>query len=397
MQAAEIDKSAETVINDNINVGTGYAVLPTAIVLDKTISLKAKVLFAYLLCYKNKDKGYAYPRKNKIQHDLGISIGVLNECLNELVSRGLIKKVQGHKSNGDFGPNRYYIDLDAEKYQQSGFGFIAKEVLTNAEVSIQSKAIYLVIAVYARANYVTILKSIRITSVLGMTRTSMNKRRAELIAHAIISVSERGNSGIEYTIRVQPTKTIEQASPKQPTPKQSPPKQPAPIGPASDESTKMSKKTISNDDNEQVIITMSEEEDEAFEEHIIDFMVDVGTLPSSLLAKQQERDVAIRLLLPYQLGGEKPSVGYTLCCDALSGMLAPGHVTIVRGRSVTSDDVLEKVQERIVCDTSTDWVPQLMLSDLIAKIDVAIEAEEIVSPLNYAEICIAQFLFYSRI
>ena len=320
-------------------------------------------------------------------------------AINELIDAELIQKEQQRKKNGDFDNNCYQIEAyENNNTINADYGFVAKDVLTNRTISIQAKAVYIVLAVYSRANYMTMLRADKLAHCLGTTRTTFNIYRNELVAHNIIAFEVAGSEGIKYTILVRPTRTVANTSEKRPTPNEPTlheytPNDSTPEGPTSKCAAKISNRKSNSVNNEQIIIN-SDEDDVPSEERIRNLLVDTGTLPTTLLTNKTERDIAVRLLVTETLVEQPPSRGTVLCCRALSSMLTPGRITKIEDDVITQVDVLRKVNSKIICDSGTLWIPQLTLDEVIDHLDDALEYDNIKVPVNYAKKCIYNFLWH---
>ena len=86
----------------------GYGFLPRTIMLDETISSKAKGLYAYFSSYCG-DGDSAFPLKDDIVFHLGISEPTYYKITNQLKDSGYIEIIQ-RKDNGRFAVNDYYLN-----------------------------------------------------------------------------------------------------------------------------------------------------------------------------------------------------------------------------------------------------------------------------------------------
>lgn len=90
----------------------GYGIVPKLVMLDRSISISAKGLYAYLSSYAGKDNE-CYPTRSKICYDLKICSSVVSRCIKELTDAGYIRKIQVRKS-GKFTNNLYRLTQTVE-------------------------------------------------------------------------------------------------------------------------------------------------------------------------------------------------------------------------------------------------------------------------------------------
>ena len=74
---------------------------------DRNIDVYEKIVLSYLIRYHNSELGYAFPTREQIQLDNGISKGKLNQVLNSLQDKGYITRANNPKKGGR--NNIYYI------------------------------------------------------------------------------------------------------------------------------------------------------------------------------------------------------------------------------------------------------------------------------------------------
>ena len=142
----------------------GYGTISKIVMIDRQLSISAKGLYVYLCSYANTGD-VAFPFRQKIITDLGLSINTFYKYMNELIDRKYITKEQ-QKKGTKFSYNIYtimqtipyeeylnismqnnfsvnlpecipYIDIDI-----LGYGKIPKVVTTDNELSVKSKALF---------------------------------------------------------------------------------------------------------------------------------------------------------------------------------------------------------------------------------------------------------------
>lgn len=109
--------------------------------MNTDISIKAKALYAYLYAYAGKNR-VAYPNKERICNELGISENTLNKYLKQLIAANYITK-----KTRLFHSSKYVINELTGNY-----GVIEKEVMANSELNINAKAMYAYISSFS-GNY----------------------------------------------------------------------------------------------------------------------------------------------------------------------------------------------------------------------------------------------------
>lgn len=86
----------------------GFGIVMRSVMRDRSLSVKAKALYAYLCSFAG-NKGSCYPARSLIEGELGISSTTASSLLNELVESGTVKKVQDRSKVGKFGNNVYVV------------------------------------------------------------------------------------------------------------------------------------------------------------------------------------------------------------------------------------------------------------------------------------------------
>jgi DnaD/phage-associated family protein len=85
----------------------GYGIIPKLVMRDESLSIEAKAIYAYLRSYSGAGNT-AFPSRELICHELGISINWFNKYKNELVKNGFVEIKQQRLENG-FGKNIYTL------------------------------------------------------------------------------------------------------------------------------------------------------------------------------------------------------------------------------------------------------------------------------------------------
>ena len=92
-------------ISDNEKCG----IVSSDIMLDSSLSIEARAIYAILACYRETEDGCAYPSIEKLLKDTGISKDRLYKHKNQLEERGIAKKCVRKDGNLRRG-NSYYLE-----------------------------------------------------------------------------------------------------------------------------------------------------------------------------------------------------------------------------------------------------------------------------------------------
>lgn len=107
--------------------------------MDNTISLKAKGIYAYLCSYAGSNM-VAYPSTKRITSEMDISVNSLHKYINELINAGyIIKQAKAFR--------RTLYTIVAQ--DGCSYGVIEKALMTDDNININSKALYAYISAFA--------------------------------------------------------------------------------------------------------------------------------------------------------------------------------------------------------------------------------------------------------
>ena len=109
----------------------GYGFIPKAVMTDSRLSLKAKALYAYYAAYTGSGES-AYPARDVIFYQLGISHNSFNKFNRQLLETGYVEVVQ-RIVNGSFGVNDYIL-VDKPEIQE-GKQAAVKRTFTQTKIS----------------------------------------------------------------------------------------------------------------------------------------------------------------------------------------------------------------------------------------------------------------------
>lgn len=100
----------------------GFEVIPNRLILDNTVSYKARFLYMYMACKPDGWDFYLEP----LAKELNLSVGTIRTYIKELIKAGWIeKKGQAHdKENGTFGACIFLLKASnkRDKYQKTPCG-----------------------------------------------------------------------------------------------------------------------------------------------------------------------------------------------------------------------------------------------------------------------------------
>lgn len=103
----------------------GYGLIPKLVMIDNSLSIGSKCVYAYLLSYADTE-GEAFPSVKKMMYDLNVSKDTFYKYMNELIDCGYVDKHQ-EKTDNKFAHNVYNIQ------------FITDNVLKNKESRSMAK------------------------------------------------------------------------------------------------------------------------------------------------------------------------------------------------------------------------------------------------------------------
>ena len=89
-----------------------YGIIPKSLMQDKSLSIQAKAVYAYLATYADKN-GKCYPSKVRMETELNVAESTLQKYIKELVAKGYLKREQ-EKSKGKFAHNIYVLCVDKQ-------------------------------------------------------------------------------------------------------------------------------------------------------------------------------------------------------------------------------------------------------------------------------------------
>jgi DnaD/phage-associated family protein len=106
-----LSEKTEVKIENNSILSNGYGLIPRTLMRDKTISIGAKGLYAYLASFAGT-KFKCYPTRETILDDLNISRNTFDKYNKELKDYGYIKIERNRSNNGTLTNNIYHLIMD---------------------------------------------------------------------------------------------------------------------------------------------------------------------------------------------------------------------------------------------------------------------------------------------
>lgn len=190
----------------------GFGIIPKLLMLDTDLTIEAKGIGAYFYSYAGSGNT-AFPGRDKIVHDLGISKDTYYKHLSLLKEQGYLKVEKQHAHGGygkGFDKNIYTLITNPKKLatqiegsdilsytgiKKGGFGTIAKAVMTDDRLSIKEKALYAYYCSFAGAGEVANPKKDDILYHLNVSHNSYNKYLSKLIELDFLIRVQRKTNG----------------------------------------------------------------------------------------------------------------------------------------------------------------------------------------------------------
>ena len=198
-----------------INIDSkGYGKIYKSVMRDRNLPLLAKTIYAYFCAYAGCGC-QAFPKREKILHDLQINKDTFTKHLNLLVEGRYISKERTGTGNIYTILQRIPASEDCPKAEQGqsdmlvfenaaahGFGTIPKLVMLDSQLSPQAKAIYAYFASFAGAGTTAFPRRTTIMRELGIGSVETYYRHFnQLIEQGYFSVEHRKADGrFDYCI-----------------------------------------------------------------------------------------------------------------------------------------------------------------------------------------------------
>lgn len=157
----------------------GFGQISKFVMMNPKLSIGAKGVYGYFVSYTGGGNNTAFPGRDKIVYDLGVTKDTYYKYLKELLESGLITVTQQNcqsPNNRGFQRNIYTIELYPEELisksagekgidqaletvkaaghiAAAGYGNVPKEVMTNPDISIQAKGVYSYISSFSGTDF----------------------------------------------------------------------------------------------------------------------------------------------------------------------------------------------------------------------------------------------------
>ena len=159
-----------------------YGVVDFKTITDKRLSIHARGIYCYLACYANKNHT-AFPSRERILRELGLSKNGYYKHYHQLEDNGIMLIERSQCKN-----NKYHLFFRKliEKYK---FGFAYKEVMTDPNISLAAKTVFVYITSYCPKGKIWYFKKSEITEELGVSAYVLNRALKELSALELIDIT----------------------------------------------------------------------------------------------------------------------------------------------------------------------------------------------------------------
>lgn len=203
----------------------GYGILPKFTMLDETLTLEAKAIYAYLCSYTGRGNTL-FPGRQRILDDLQVNKDTYYKHYRLLLEQGYVT-VQQQRSDSGFFKNVYTMVSCPEKFARSpekdylqrsydtirlsglkgaGYGFIPKAVMADQSLSLKAKGVYAYYCSFTGAGESAHPDRDTVLRHLGISAKLLSKYTRELKARNYITVSQRltdnGRFGVNDVIIV---------------------------------------------------------------------------------------------------------------------------------------------------------------------------------------------------
>ena len=225
-------------LNDEIRMRgvrcKGYGQLAKFVMLDPSLSIEAKGIYAYFVSYTGGGANTAFPGRDRILADLKVSKDTYYKHFNQLLQQGYITVEQkaGDASGAGFKHNLYTIESYPQDFaaraqdelsegmqkacrqveaardlSAAGYGNIPKAVMLD-ELPLQSKALYAYLCVFSGENWLASPARDVILAHLKISHNSFDKYAGALVKKNYITKTQKVINGrfggVVYTLVQQP-------------------------------------------------------------------------------------------------------------------------------------------------------------------------------------------------
>ncbi len=190
----------------------GYGAVPKFVMLDPSLRLPAKSIYALLCSYAGNGET-AFPSRDTIVSRLGLNKDTYYKYFNELLESGYItvERTAPNRRDCGFMHNVYRIESRPPRFTASpgyqaegstlslggikgaGYGLIARSVMDSSAISCKAKGLYAVLASFTGGGKSAFPSIAALTYYTGISRNTYQKLIRELIDANLVEVVQRNN------------------------------------------------------------------------------------------------------------------------------------------------------------------------------------------------------------
>ena len=157
-----------------------YGIVDFKTITNKSLSIQARAIYCYLSCYANKNHT-AFPCRERILKELGLSKNGYYKHYHQLEDNCIMLIERSHCRN-----NKYHLFF-RKLAQTQKFGFAHKDIMTDPNISLAAKVVFIYITAYCPPGRTWHFKKSQITDELGISSYLFAKAIRELESHNFIS------------------------------------------------------------------------------------------------------------------------------------------------------------------------------------------------------------------
>ena len=157
-----------------------YGIVDFKTITNKSLSIQARAIYCYLSCYANKNHT-AFPCRERILKELGLSKNGYYKHYHQLEDICIMRFERSH-----FRKNKYHLFF-RKLAQTQKFGFAHKDIMTDPNISLAAKVVFIYITAYCPPGRTWHFKKSQITDELGISSYLFAKAIRELESHNFIS------------------------------------------------------------------------------------------------------------------------------------------------------------------------------------------------------------------
>ena len=191
---------------------TGYGKIPKSIMLDPTLPLESKAIYAYFCALAGSGR-QTYPYRDTVLRELGLSKNTYYKYYRPLVERGYLAV---EKPADKSAANVYTLLLSPTGKAAGGYGVLPKVVLRDETLSAKAKALYAYLCAYCGDKVMAFPRKADILYHLGISEPTYYKLYNQLWERGYLMAvqrKERGRFGVnDYYIKEVPPRQLQRQS-----------------------------------------------------------------------------------------------------------------------------------------------------------------------------------------